>query len=160
MHGTTNGSLHKNYQVYMRFDEWKLWRRRWFKGYESATLYDNSTALNEARGWIWMIEWTLFRTTFGKGDGYIPLFNVRGFKEFFKSRIPLYACPLVGHACSLVHCSVTHSSSIVLWLEGIGYFQDAFAWLASVLFLAIRRRATPPSRVTRVLASVLSFGNY
>ena len=21
----------------MRFDKWKLWRRRWFKGYESAT---------------------------------------------------------------------------------------------------------------------------
>jgi len=101
MHGTTNGSLHKNYRVYMRFDEWKLWRRRWYKGYESATLYDDSTALNEARGWVWMIEWTLFRTTFGKGDGYIPLFNVRGFKRCLECGIALYARPLVGHACSL-----------------------------------------------------------
>ena len=144
----------------MRFDEWKLWRRRWFKGYESATLYDNSTALNEARGWIWMIEWTLFRTTFGKGDGYIPLFNVRGFKRCLECGIALYARPLVGHACSLVH----------LFCDAF-FFNRALTGrnrlLPGRVCLACQRLnsgdsspGNPPSRVTRVLASVLSFGNY
>ena len=49
-----------------------------------------------------MIEWTLIQTTFEKGDGYIPLYNVRCLKEAFKCTQPIYARPLVGHACSLV----------------------------------------------------------
>ena len=52
--------------------------------------------------WMRMIEWTLFQTMFGKGEGYIPCHNVRCFKGFFKCRIPFYARPLAGHACSLV----------------------------------------------------------
>ena len=158
MRGTINESLYKNYQVWVRFDKWKLWKRRWFKGWIE---YYNSTALNEASGQIWMNEWTAFQTKFGKGDGCIPLSNVRGFKDFFKWRITLYACPLVRHACSLVPLFCGAFLSLSALTKRNRLFSVCVHLACQHLNSGNSLPGNPPFFwVTRVLASVSSFVNY